>query len=95
MHAMDAWVVDEQSKGLVDRQLKTITVNKEKIQAALSELQDILPETSTVADGSRRQWRMEEIELTVELTGEGGVKLLGSATIGMTGGITVLFKRQK
>ncbi|MEU7804440.1 hypothetical protein AB0J14_37160 [Micromonospora arborensis] len=90
---MDAWVVDEHSKGLVDRQLKTITVNAERVRAALDELQVLLPDDPDPTDGSRRRWRMDEVELTVELTGEGGVKLLGSATVGITGGIRVLFKR--
>ncbi|MGW5576905.1 Pepco domain-containing protein [Micromonospora chokoriensis] len=90
---MDAWVVDEHGKGLVDRQLKTITVNAEQVRAALEELQVLLPDDPDPTDGSRRRWRMDEVELTIELTAEGGVKLLGSATVGITGGIRVLFKR--
>ncbi|MFI6234605.1 hypothetical protein ACIBD9_13695 [Micromonospora sp. NPDC050784] len=91
--SVDAWVIDEHSKGLVDRQLRTITVNAERVRAALEELQVLLPDDPDPTDGSRRRWRMDEVELTVELTGEGGVKLLGSATVGITGGIRVLYKR--
>lgn len=90
---MDAWVIDENSKGLLDRPLKTIKVNAGKVREALEELRELLPDQPEPRDGAVRRWRMEEVELTVELSGEGSVKLLGSATVGLTGGIKVLFKR--
>ena len=90
---MEAWVLDESGKGLVERQLKTVTVNLERVRQSLEELRDLLPEDRPPADGTVHRWRMDEVELVLELSGEGGVKLLGSATVGVTGGIHVKFKR--
>ncbi|MEU4237479.1 hypothetical protein [Actinoplanes sp. NPDC026619] len=90
---MDAWVVDENAKGLLDRPLKTVKVNADKVSEALTELRQLLPDDPEPADGTVKRWRMDEVELTVEVTGEGSIKLLGGATVGLTGGIKVLFKR--
>lgn len=90
---MEAWVVDENSKGLLDRPLKSVQVHSEKVREALKELRQLLPTDPEPEDGTLHRWRMEEVELTVELTGEGSVKLLGGATVGITGGISVVFKR--
>jgi hypothetical protein len=90
---MDAWVVDESAKGMLDRPLRTVKVNAEKISEALTELRRLLPDTPEPEDGSVPQWRMAEVELTVELSAEGEIKLLGGATVGLTGGIKVRFKR--
>jgi hypothetical protein len=90
---MDAWVVDENAKGMLDRPLKTVKVNADKVSEALTELRQLLPDDPEPADGSVPRWRMAEVELTVELSAEGEIKLLGGATVGLTGGIKVLFKR--
>lgn len=90
---MEAWVLDEASKGLIDRQLRVVTVNGEKVRAALEELRELLPDDPEPRDGTIQRWRMDEVQLSVELSGEGGVRLLGSATVGLTGGIQVTFKR--
>jgi hypothetical protein len=90
---MDAWVVDETSKGFLDRPLRNVKVNMENVRQSLEELRELLPDDPEPQDGTLRRWRMEEVELTVELSGEGSVKLVGSATVGLTGGIKVLFKR--
>ncbi len=39
-------------------------------------------------------YRLEEIELKVEINGEGNVQLVGGIKIGATGGITFRMKRQ-
>jgi len=49
---------------------------------------------SPAADGTLQRWRMDEIQLTVEISAEGGINLIGSATVTVTGGIKVTFKRQ-
>lgn len=93
MSIMDAWVIDEESKGLLDRPLKTVKVNAERIRESLAELRELLPDDPEPQDGLVRVWQMDEVELTVEISGEGSVRLLGGATVGLTGGITVRFKR--
>jgi hypothetical protein len=90
---MYALVIDESSKGFVDRQLKVIAINSEKVKQAIEELRDLLPDDPPPTDGTLRRWRMEEVQLTLEISGEGGVTLIGSATVGVSGGINVTYKR--
>ena len=91
---MEALVIDEGSKGIVERQLKSIAVNVDAVRAAIAELRSLLPDDPDPADGIRRRWHLDEVELVLEISGEGGVKLLGSATVGVTGGIKILYKRR-
>jgi hypothetical protein len=90
---MDAWVLNEDSKGAVDRQLKRITVNVEKVRSALEELRQLLPDDEPLLDGAVRRWKMADVELTLEISAESGVELIGSASVALTGGIKVRFER--
>ena len=64
-------MLDESGKGLVERQLKTVTVNLERVRQSLEELRDLLPEDRPPADGTVHRWRMGEVELVLELSGRG------------------------
>jgi hypothetical protein len=94
MSGMEAWVVDDASKGNLDTLLKKVTVDADKVRAALSGLKALLPTDDEAPTGTLEQWRMEEVQLTLEISGEGGVRLVGSATLGVTGGIKVKFVRR-
>lgn len=89
---MDALVVDESTKDTLGRHLKTITVNSEKVRDTIRGLMDLLPSPDD-RDGTLPSWEMDKVTMTVEITAEGGVKLVGSATVAVTGGIQVTFRR--
>jgi len=91
---MEAWVVDDATKSTLGSTLRKVTVDPESVRAALSELRDLLPTADEQPTGRLEQWRMEEVELSLEISAEGGVHLIGSATVGVTGGITVKFTRR-
>jgi hypothetical protein len=88
-----AWVLDEGSKSAIDRGLRQIDVDPAKVRDALVRLQQLLPRDDESTDGRRRQWRMTEVTLSLELSAEAGVALVGSASAGVTGGIEVTFSR--
>lgn len=90
---MDAWIVDEQAKGLLSAPLRKVEVDPEKVKGELAKL-ELLPDNPDQDDGTLQLWQMDEIELTVEISAEGGVQLIGSATVTVTGGIHVTFKRR-
>ena len=90
---MDAWVVDENSKSFSDLAMKAVPLNSEVVKSALQELRTLLPDNPDPKEGKISTWRMEQIELTVELTAEGSVRLLGGVSAGFSGGINVTFKR--
>jgi hypothetical protein len=90
---MDALVVDESTKDMLGRQLKTIAVNSEKVREAIRGLMDLLPSPEQNRDGTLPAWEMDKVTMTLEISAEGGVKLVGSATVAVTGGIEVTFRR--
>jgi len=90
---MDVLVLDDASKDLLSRQLKTISLNSESMKEALSELSNLLPNPEDPLDGTLPVWRMDEVKMTLEVGAEGGLKLVGTATIAVTGGIEVTFRR--
>lgn len=55
----------------------------------LSGLSAILPPPEPNGD-----WQIDEIHLTAEITAEGGLRFLGSATLGARGGVEVVLKRR-
>ena len=88
---MEAIVFDDQEvKGLLPAARK-VDIDLAKVKAQLAELQELLPPDPEPTDGTVRPWRMDEIQLTVQLSASGGVMLVG--TVGVTGGIQVTFKR--
>lgn len=91
---MEAWVVDYATKSAMSSALKRVTVDAQRVRDALSELRALLPTDDEQPTGRLDQWRMEEVELSLEISAEGGVRLVGSATAGVTGGITVKFARR-
>jgi hypothetical protein len=90
---IQAWVLDEGSKGALDQGLKRIDVEPSKVRDALARLTQLLPRDDSVADGRLQQWRMTEVNLSLELSAEAGVTLVGSTTASVTGGIHVTFAR--
>jgi hypothetical protein len=90
---IEAVVLDEASKGLLDRQLRVIPVDVDKVRKSLEELRGLLPTDSAPRDGTLQRWRLDEVQLSVELATEGGVRLVGSASVALTGCIQLTYKR--
>lgn len=90
---IQAWVIDEGSKSAVDRGLRRIDVDPTKVRDALARLTRLLPGDDGVADGRLPQWRMTEVTLSLELSAEAGVTLVGSTTVSVAGAIEVTFTR--
>lgn len=91
---MEAWIVDDQTKGLLSATLRKVEVDPAKVQQELTKLKELLPDDPDQNDGTLQRWYMDEVELTVEISAEGGVQLVGSTTVTVTGGIRVTFKRR-
>jgi hypothetical protein len=91
---MEAWIVDDQTKGLLGASLRKVEVDPAKVQEELAKLKELLPQDPDPDDGTLQRWYMDEVELTVEISAEGGVQLIGSASVTVTGGIHVTFKRR-
>ena|SRR5580692_7765803 len=75
------WLAQDQTE------LRNISV----LQSALGNLADTVAKLQDVETLS--QWRVQEIEMTAEITAEGGIRLLGYATAGVKGGITIRLTR--
>jgi hypothetical protein len=92
---IQAWVLDEGSKGGVERGLRLIDVDPAEVRAGLERLRRLLPDDDDPRDGSLRRWRMDEVTLSLELSAEAGVRLIGTTNIGVTGAIEVTFRREE
>jgi hypothetical protein len=91
--AIEAYVVDDSTaKGGFGRAMRSIAVDSTSVRAALIELEELLP-PDREPNGTPNTWRVDEVHMTVELKAEGGVRLIGSATVGLTGGIEVVYRR--
>ncbi len=78
------------AKGLSDPQFVPASVLKANMEDFIAILEEALDQ----ADKPESKIRLDEIELTVEITGEGKINLLGSGTtVGGKGAVTLKFKR--
>lgn len=59
---------------------------------ALSQLTDLVPHLPAENEGSG--WRLREIELSAEVTAEGGLRLLATASASVSGTVTVRLARE-
>lgn len=89
---IQAWVVDESSKGAIEQGLKRIDVDPAKVRDALRRLSQLLPDADE-PDGRFQQWRMQQVTLSVELSAEAGVVLVGATKASVKGAIEVSFTR--
>jgi hypothetical protein len=90
---LQAWVVDEGSKGIAERQIRLVTINPDLVREGIDRLREMLPIDEPPKDGTPRRWRIAEVQVSLEVSGEGGVRLIGQATVGVTTAIQVTFNR--
>ena len=70
-------------------------VKAETLKREMSEFLDAMQEVLEQAEQPRSKMRLEEIEITIEINGEGKVSLLGTGgKVGGKGGMTLKFKRK-
>ncbi len=90
------WNTPRGSAVEVAAQLKRVSV--QKLEAELSKFLKIVGGLFNRAESAIAQEtgiKLEEIELSVEITGEGDIKLLGTGVkAGSKGGLTLKFKKQ-
>jgi hypothetical protein len=85
-----AWVLDDDSKGAVDKAVGRLAdVDEGKVRAALQRLYRLLPDEDAAGRRAPR-WRMEEVTMSLEISAEAGVVVAG---VGATSSIEVVFRR--
>jgi hypothetical protein len=76
---------------------KAVQVSTQKLEAEMSKFLQIVSNVFSNAEqqvSSKSGLKLDEIEVSVEINGEGEVKLLGTGgKVGSKGGITLRFKR--
>lgn len=76
---------------------KAVPVSTQKLEAEMSKFLQVVSNVFSNAEqqvSSKSGLKLDEIEVTVEINGEGEVKLLGTGgKVGTKGGITLKFKR--
>lgn len=70
-------------------------VKAEQLKREMSEFLDAMQEVLEQAERPKSKMRLEEIEISIEINGEGQVSLLGTGgKVGGKGGMTLKFKRK-
>ena len=81
------------SKGLFDGAPRAVGLDtdvlKKNLNVFVQSVQDVLKDLPQLD----KPFRLDEIELTVEVSGEGSLQLVGGVKIGASGGITLKLKR--
>lgn len=65
-----------------------VTTLKRSFEHLTRTLSDVLAEARTVGE-----YRLKQVDVRVEITSEGGVSLIGTATVGSTAALTLIFER--
>ena len=85
-----------QSKGLSNHsQIGCKEVLLETLKVNLSTFISDLGETFNQMTAEISNYNLDEIEVNVDISVSGGVRLIGSMESGMSGGVTLKFKRKK
>jgi hypothetical protein len=82
-------------KGVFDTAASAVrtTVDLSALKKSLSDLVAKLAQVMDAAETADSRLRLAEMEVGVELTAEGGVNLIGTATVGLNTSIKLTFKR--
>ena len=71
-------------------------VKAEQLKREMSEFLDAMQEVLELAERPKSKMQLDEIELSIEINGEGKVSLLGTGgKVGGKGGMTLKFKRKE
>lgn len=91
-------VDDPQKKGIVSKSPDSSSLVYrdlpiEKLKENLNDFTDKISEVLNGIQGKIKNYQLDEIELNVELSASGSIRLIGSVEVGTTGAITLTFKR--
>lgn len=89
-----SWLAqDNGSKGILDAAVRPLDLNsellRENIKSFIESANTLLSGVPEVTD----PFRLDEIELTIEIIAEGNLQLIGGAKAGASGGTTLRMKR--
>lgn len=86
------YFASEEAGGAI-RRLVQHELDTEKLKTNLSSFVTGMTDVFEQISSSISDYSLDEIEITADVSVTGGVSLIGSAEVGMTGGITLKFKR--
>jgi hypothetical protein len=80
-------------KGLLDRGRQPMSLETTELKQNLKTFLDSINEVLSGVPKLPEPFKLDEIELTVEVNGEGSIQLIGGMKVGATGAITLRLKR--
>jgi Trypsin-co-occurring domain 1 len=80
---------------VAERVRDTVDINADLLKENLSALVDKLGKVVAAAEWNAGGLALTEVEVGVEITAEGGVALIGTASVGATASITLTFQRKE
>jgi hypothetical protein len=81
------------SKGLFDRVPAPVSVDVELLKNNLSGFFESINHLLSAIPKAAEPFKLDEIELSIEVSAEGSIQLVGGVKAGATGGITLKLKR--
>ena len=81
------------SRGLFGANSGPVALNTELLKGNLASFVETINEVLSNIPRITEPFKLDEIELTVEINGEGNIQLIGGLKVGASGGITLKMKR--
>jgi hypothetical protein len=81
------------AKGLLDSSPQPISLGTTRLKENLKTFMDSISEVLSGVPKATGGFTLDEIEVTVEVNGEGSLQLIGGMKVGASGGITLRLKR--
>jgi hypothetical protein len=86
--------IDEKGvRGIFGPNPGPVQLNTELLRANLANFIETINEMLSKIPRVTEPFKLDEIELTVEINGEGNIQLIGGLKVGASGGITLKMKR--
>jgi hypothetical protein len=86
------------TKGIISKAAETVrdvaNIDAETLKTNLSNLISRVSKVIDMAEASANGLALSEVQVGVEITAEGGVALIGTASVGATASITLTFQRK-
>jgi len=81
------------SRGLFDNTLVPVKLDAELLKNNLTGFLQSVNQLLSGIPKAMEPFKLDEIELAIEVNGEGNIQLIGGVKVGASGGITLKFKR--
>ncbi len=83
----------EGARGLLNRMPAPVVMNVETLKNSLTDFLQSINQLLAGIPTVTAPFKLDEIELSVEVSAEGSIQLVGGVKVGATGGITLKLKR--